>query len=125
MALIDSTGTASLFGMLAGMNRKRAVALIAAALCAGLIWASPIGNFIGLFLYVGLYQSLYPSTISWDSKIAYVKCAGAIADPRTWPASPSAACEAMYLCANEAQLKEEQRKALYEHIRTTPGCQQP
>jgi hypothetical protein len=106
------------------MTRKRVALLIAVGIGAALIWISPLGNLIG-FLYVGVFGSLFPATISWDAKIAYVKCAGAIADPRIWPAPPAQACEAMYLCANEAVLSAQQRRALDAQIRKTPGCQQP
>lgn len=105
------------------MGRK-SIAWLLISICAALIWLSPIGNLVGLFLYVG-FQDLFPSTISWDAKNAFVKCPGAIADPRGWPASPAGACEAMYLCANEAPLSEQQRKALYAQIHRTPGCQEP
>jgi len=107
------------------MTTNRAAVWIAAAVCAALILASPIPGFVGLILYVGIYQGLFPSTISWDAKNAYLKCSGAIADPRIWPAAPSEACEAMYLCANEAPLSGSQRDALYDQIRKVPGCQEP
>jgi hypothetical protein len=106
------------------MNRKGIVWLLI-SVCAALIWVSPIGNLVGLFLYVGVFQSLFPSTISWDAKNAYVKCYGAIAHPQTWPARPAAACEAMWLCANEAVLSAQQHRALYAQISRTPGCQEP
>ncbi len=106
------------------MSSKRIVWLLIAA-CAALIWLSPIGDFIGLLLYVGVYQGLFPATISWDAKNAYVKCYGAIAHPQTWPAPAAAACEAMWLCANEAILFEQQHATLYAQIRRTPGCQEP
>lgn len=107
------------------MIGKRALICVATVIGAVLVCASPIGNFIGLLFYVGVFQSLFPSTISWDAKNAFAKCAGAIADPRIWPAAPGQACEAMYMCANEAPLSESQRKALYQRIGKTPGCQQP
>lgn len=37
---------------------------IAAAICTALVWLTPIGNFAGLLLYVGIYQSMFPSTVS-------------------------------------------------------------
>ena len=106
------------------MSRKN-FAWLLLSIGAALVWLSPIGNFIGLLLYVGVFQGLFPATISWDAKNAYLKCDGAIADPRGWPVPPAAACEAMYLCANEAVLSKQQRKMLYAQIRRTPGCQEP
>ena len=92
------------------MNR-RSIAWLLISIGAALVWISPIGDFIALLFFVG-FQNLFPSTISWDAKNAFVKCSGAIADPRGWPATPAGACEAMYLCVNEAPLTERQRKAL-------------
>jgi hypothetical protein len=107
------------------MIGKRAVCAVAAVLCVAFVCVSPAGNLLGLFLYVGIVQSLFPGTISWDAKNAYAKCGGAIADPRIWPASPTQACRAMHLCANEAVLSARQRQALYDRIGKTPGCQEP
>jgi hypothetical protein len=101
--------------------RKRTFVLLIAAVCAGLI-ASPLPRFVELLLYVGVYQGLFPSTISWDAKNAFAKCTGAIADPRLWPQSPAGACQAMHLCANEAVLTGAQRRGLYAQISNTPGC---
>jgi hypothetical protein len=106
------------------MSRKRLLWLLI-AICAALVWLSPVGDFIGLLLYVGVVQGLFRSTISWDAKNAYLKCDGAIADPRQWPPPPAAACQAMYLCANEAVLSARQHRALYAQIRRTPGCREP
>ena len=53
-------------------------------------------------------QSLFPATIAWDAKHAYAKCAGAIAGSVPWPGEPRAACAAMHMCANEAQLSQPQ-----------------
>ena len=107
------------------MSRTRTAVLIAVAIVCWLVALSPLPNFVGLLLYVGIYQGLFPSTISWDAKNAYIKCYGAIAHPRTWPADPRAACEAMWLCANEAVLSDEQHRKLYSQISGTPGCQEP
>jgi hypothetical protein len=107
------------------VTRGRAVAWVAAGVVAlALIWASPIGNFAGFFLYV-VVRSIFPSMIEWGDKDAYVKCSGAIADPRLWPAPAGEACEAMFMCANEAVLSDQQRKALYAQARSTPGCGEP
>jgi hypothetical protein len=76
-------------------------------------------------LYVGIFRALFPSTINWGHKDAFMKSSGAIADPSTWPHAPNYACQAMHLRANEAVLSENQTKALYEQIRKTPGCQDP
>ena len=83
--------------------------------------ASGIPNLVATFLYVGVCQSLFPSTVSWDSHGAYVKCDGAIAG-NAWPATPAAACQAMHLCANEATLTDAQSKTLAAQIAKTPGC---
>jgi hypothetical protein len=107
------------------MSRARTAALIAVAIVCVLVAASPLPNFVGLLLYVGIYQGMFPSTISWDAKNAFAKCYGAIADPRTWPAQPNAACEAMWLCANEAVLTPAQHDRLYSQIHRTPDCQEP
>jgi hypothetical protein len=112
-------------GLFIAVSTKHAVVWIAIAICGALIVASPIGDMIGLFLYVGIFQTPFPATISWDAKNAYMKCWGAIADPRIWPTPPAQTCQAMYLCANEALLSARERKALYEQISKTPGCQQP
>jgi hypothetical protein len=106
------------------MSRKN-FAWLLLSIGAALVWLSPIGNFIGLLLYVGVFQNLFPATIWWDAKNADSKCYGAIADPRGWPASPAAACQAMHMCANEASLSERQHTALYEQISKMPGCQEP
>lgn len=66
-------------------------------------------------------QSLFPATVSWDAKNAFIKCEGAIAR-REWPGEPRAACAAMHLCANEATLSEPQMTALRAMARITPGC---
>lgn len=107
------------------MSRKRTAALIAVAFVGVLVAASPLLGFVALLLYVGVYQGLFPSTISWDAKNAYLKCYGAIDDPRQWPPGANAACAAMYLCANEAALSDTQHQKLYDQIHRTPGCQEP
>ena len=107
------------------MSKTRTVALIAALVGVVLLLTSPIPGVLGFIAYFGIYQGLFPSTISWDAKNAYLKCFGAIADPRTWPAQPNAACEAMWLCANEAVLTPAQHDRLYSQIHRTLGCQEP
>jgi hypothetical protein len=74
------------------MRKTRIALWIGAAVAATLIVASPLPNFVGLLLYVGVFQGVFPSTISWDAKNAYLKCFGAIADPRQWPPGPKASC---------------------------------
>jgi hypothetical protein len=107
------------------MTVKRiAVWSIIGVACA-LIWASPLPHLVALFVYVGFYQPRYPATPSWDAKNAYLKCFGAVDDPRQWPDTPAAACEAMYLCADEAPLSKDKMAALYTQIRRTLGCQEP
>jgi hypothetical protein len=107
------------------MSKTRIAALIAAVLAVALFLASPLPSIIGFVAYVGVFQTLFPSTISWDAKNADRKCYGAIDDPPQWPPAPHAACAAMYLCANEAVLTDAQRQKLYAQIRRTPGCQEP
>ncbi len=70
-------------------------------------------------------RAFSPSSVSWDSHNAFVKCGGAIADASRWPATPAAACQAMHVCANEATLSASQTKMLYDRIGQTPGCPAP
>jgi hypothetical protein len=106
---------------------KKHIAIAAAIIIlgGGLFLASGLAEIVAMVLYVGVYQSLFPSSVSWDSHGAYVKCDGAIADASRWPAAPAAACQAMHLCANEARLSDSQTKALAGQIGQTPGCQAP
>jgi hypothetical protein len=107
------------------MTKKR-IALAAAVILGGaIVWASGLPNLVAMFLHAGVYQGLFPSTVSWDSHGAYVKCERAIAGSSPWPATPSAACQAMHLCANEATLSANQTKMLDDQIRKTPGCAAP
>jgi hypothetical protein len=107
------------------MSKKRIALLIVATACVALLLASPIPTVVAFIAYFGIYQGLFPSTISWNAKNAYQKCSGAIADPRGWPPGPNAACEAMWLCANEAVLSKPEHDRLYSQISKTPGCQEP
>ena|ERR1700688_4800473 len=107
------------------MTKTRIAVWLAVLVSAALVLASPVPSFVGLILYVGVFQGLFPSTISWDAKNAYLKCYGAIAHPGEWPSGPKASCQAMHLCANEAVLSDAQTKALYDQIHKTPGCQEP
>ncbi len=110
------------------MTRKRKIQLglagVAAAFATFLL-AAGLWNFIVLTFYLVIHDPLFPGTISWDAKNAYLKCPSAIANPRQWPARPAAACEAMYLCVNEGALSAAQIKALDDRIRSTPGCEKP
>jgi hypothetical protein len=110
------------------MSTKRIIALgamFAAAIVAVLAAGSGLLNFAAFVVYVGIVQPLFPSTIGWDAKNAYLKCEGAIADPAKWPPGARVACAAMNLCANEARLSEKQYDALLETMKKTPGCQAP
>jgi hypothetical protein len=69
-----------------------------------------------------IFDSMNPSRVSWAGKSAYVKCAGAIANPVAWPAAPSEACEAMHMCANEAPLSANERRLLAEAVQKTQSC---
>ncbi len=108
--------------------RRRIVFAIAAGLAAlaGAVLLLPGAfDYVSLVAYVLFYESRHPEAISWDAKNAYLKCPGAILDPRQWPAAAQDACAAMYLCANEGALSPNQMKTLYDRIRNTPGCQKP
>ncbi len=79
---------------------------------------------VGLFLYV-ILQSFAPQTIGWDAKNAWAKCEGAVTGRLSWPAAADAACEAMHMCANEANLDAKQYAALVAGIRRLPKCGDP
>jgi hypothetical protein len=110
------------------MTRKRkllwASGAVAAAIAVFLL-ATGGGNLILLFITLFVQSALFPSTISWDGHEAAAKCPGAIATPSRWPPGPAAACEAMWMCANEAVLTDSETKTLYAQIHKTPGCQEP
>ena len=107
-------------------GRLASVLLAVFVVLSGALLVVPVvSGGVGLLFYVGIFRALFPSTINWGDKDAFVKCSGAIADPRNWPPAPNYACLAMHLCANEAVLSEHQTKTLYEQIRKTPGCQEP
>jgi len=109
------------------MTKRRAAYVLVAGLVvlSGALFVVPIvSRDAGLYL-VGTFRMLFPSTIYWGDRDAFVKCPGAIADPRKWPPAANYACLAMHLCANEAPLSEAQRRALYDQIHRTPGCQEP
>jgi hypothetical protein len=112
----------ALDGLIMAGKRIVAFSLAGAAVIVG-IFAAASGFASGLAT-IGfiIFQSLFPSTISWDSKSAFAKCAGAIADSSQWPKSPGAICEAMHLCANEAIVSDRQKKLLEEAVRKTPDC---
>ena len=65
------------------------------------------------------------ATPSLSGKTAWARCESAIAGKTSWPASSQGACRVMHMCANEANLSEEQVELLYEAIRKTPGCEAP
>jgi hypothetical protein len=95
------------------------------AVVIGVIVVLPgASNLALLFLDVG-HDSLWPDTISWDAKNAWLKCPGAIADPRKWPSAAPDACNVEYMCVNEGALSKGQIEALDDQIRNTPGCQKP
>jgi len=110
------------------MTRKRtvwAVVLAVAGLVGGVLWLSGAAHFVLFLFTVGIYDRTFPERISWEAKNAWLKCPGAIADARQWPAAPRDACEAMYLCVNEGALSERDMQVLSDQIRKTPGCQAP
>lgn len=106
-------------------SKRRVAIAVAVVLGGAAILASGLPNLIATFFYVGIYQGLFPSSVSWDSHSAFVKCSGAIADSAQWPKQPAAACQAMSMCANEATLSGDESRRLAVQMRVTPGCQQP
>ena len=111
------------------MTAKRIAVWTFAVVAVGLgvaVVTSGAADFVLFLLYIGIHDTLFPETISWDAKNAFLKCPAAIADPRLWPPAPDAACNAMFMCVNEAApLSDSQKKALRDRIRRTPGCQAP
>lgn len=111
------------------MTRRRkivlAVALCLAALAGAVMLLPGAFSYVALIAYVAFYESRHPEIVSWDAKNAFVKCPGAIADQRQWPARPDVACAAMHLCANKGALSSNQVKALYAQIGRLPAYQQP
>ena len=97
---------------------------IVLVLIGTLAFVSALSSDAGL-LAVATFRALFPSTIEWGDKDGFKKCPGAIANSRKWPIEPIYACLAMHLCANEMKLSESQRRALYDQIHKTPGCQEP
>ena len=89
--------------------------ITAAALAAlvALLWP-----FIALFIVMAFQSG---DDMTWDDRRAYVKCEGAMADPKQWPGAPELACGAMNMCAAEAALSSPQRAALQEAMRKM-GC---
>jgi hypothetical protein len=85
---------------------KRIIAGLAILTGAGiaLFLTSPLGRLLS--------QMAEPAAYSWQGKSAYARCPSGISGRSNWPQSKTQACEAMSLCANEAQLSEEQRRKL-------------
>jgi hypothetical protein len=110
------------------MSRKRKLLWASGAVVAAIVGFLAVtggGNLILLLISLFVQGALFPETISWDGHAAAAKCSGAIAHTMQWPPEPAAACEAMWMCANEAALTGSETKALYAQIRNTPGCQEP
>jgi hypothetical protein len=108
---------------LASIKRIVIGVLMVAALA--LFVSSGLSRFLGMFLYDGVFHHLFPTAVSWDAHEAFVKCGSAIDHPNEWPSAPSAACQAMHMCANKAPLSDGERDVLYTEIRGTPGCRVP
>jgi hypothetical protein len=89
-------------------------------LLAGLALGLPVLTVVRL-----AFESFRPQSISWDAKNAWTKCDGAIAGTVAWPGDPSLACAAIQMCANEANLNDEQRASLASAARRLPGCDAP
>jgi hypothetical protein len=101
---------------------KRGGLLVLAALMGGgatLFWP------LLLAFFDSLHQRAFPQQIDWDSKIAWAKCDGALVGKIPWPRETTSACEAMAVCANEAQLNADQRQKLAALAAAMPGCAPP
>ena len=105
------------------MTRKRLLIIgVAAAIVVALAcWLALPLSWFGWMAR----EEMFPSTISWEGKSAWKRCESAIAGRTTWPAAPDARCAAMHLCANEANLSEQQVDALTLAMREVPGCPPP
>jgi type VI protein secretion system component VasK len=94
-----------------------------AVLAAALLAAAAMP---GMWLLTGVFfvRAAFPSLIYWGDHDAFKKCTGAIAQPANWPAVQWQACDVMRMCANEAPLGDDERKALYDQLQKK-GCEEP
>jgi len=107
------------------MTRKRSALWSGVTLAGVALAAAAVPRFWLIMTLVVIQILFFPSTIYWGEHGAAAKCSGAISSLWGWPPDPVQACLAMHLCANEAVLPGWQRRALYDAIRRTPGCQEP
>ena len=100
------------------MNRPADVACLALIACVGVVaavtHAPPGGKLRG-----------DPRAIGWEDKNAYLKCQAAIDGRQAWPHQPEAACNAMLMCADEANLSPSDYQRLVEKARRLAGCGEP
>ena len=95
---------------------------IGACLAVAVIFIASLPNLTILLFFYGVFQPMFPSTIDWDDRTAWRKCAGAMADPRQWPPTPYGTCVAMHICYNEAPLSESEQRTLENEMRKLPDC---
>jgi hypothetical protein len=100
-----------------------AIVVVFAAIVGAIAILPGAANY--LLLMLSVHDSVFPDTVSWDAKNAYLKCPGTIADPRQWPPVPQDACAAMELCLAEGALSDAELKSLKEQIRMAPRCEKP
>jgi hypothetical protein len=62
------------------------------------------------------------SSADSNRKDAFRQCQAAIA---AYPNTPAPPCATLHMCANEAQLSNDQRRKLMTMIRAQPGCAEP
>lgn len=63
--------------------------------------------------------------IDWEGKNAYLKCQAAIDGGEAGPHQPEAVCNAMLMCADEANLSPRDYQRLVERARGLAGCGEP
>jgi hypothetical protein len=80
-----------------------------------------VGTLIGPMLGA-TWRSFFPAHMSWESKDAFAKCSPAIANPAGWPKAAKAACAAMTMCREEAELSAAELAALREAAKRLRDC---
>jgi hypothetical protein len=86
-----------------------------AVLTLGFIW---LGFTTAASWAVDLYRLWFPteSDATWDSKVGWRLCNGAIAD---WPQKTAPVCERLRLCDNEGALSGAERRRLKQMMTAT------
>ena len=74
-----------------------------------------------LLLLLSTLGGCSPRTVDWSRHDAFRQCSAAIA---AWPAS-TPPCQALHMCANEAQLSTAEQRTLAQMIASLPGCAAP